>query len=100
MEALAGVLDRLLARLGLDDEIKGWQAVEEWTRAVGPRVARHTRAVGFQGGVLRVEVDGSAWMHELSFLKQDVVRKIRRELGSDRVRDIRFSVVPRKGVLR
>ena len=96
MEALAGVLTRLMARLGLDAELQGWRAVEEWPRIVGPRIARRTQAVGFHDGVLRVEVEGSAWMHELSFLKHDLVRKIQRDLGTNRVRDVRF-VLPRQG---
>ncbi len=99
MEALGGVLGRLLKRLGIEDELQGWRAVEEWERAVGPRVARHTRAVGFERGVLRVEVEGSAWMHELGYLRQELITAVNRELGTPRVRDIRF-VVPRKGVLR
>ncbi len=99
MEALSLVLSRLLRRLGLEDELQGWRAVEDWARVVGPRVARHTRAIGFEHGVLRVEVEGSAWMHELGYLKQELIRAVNRELGSDRVRDVRF-VVPRKGVLR
>ena len=99
MEALSPVLSRLLRRLGLEDELQGWRAVEDWARVVGPRVARHTRAVGFERGVLRVEVEGSAWMHELGYLKQELIRAVNRELGSDRVREVRF-VVPRKGVLR
>ena len=96
MEALAGVLTRLMARLGLDAELQGWRAVEEWPRIVGPRIARRTQAVAFHDGVLRVEVEGSAWMHELSFLKHDLVRKIQRDLGTNRVRDVRF-VLPRQG---
>ena len=99
MEALSHVLTRLLKQLGLEDELQGWRAVEDWARIVGPRVARHTRAIGFEHGVLRVEVDGSAWMHELGYLKQELIRAVNRELGSDRVREVRF-VVPRKGVLR
>ena len=99
MEALSHVLTRLLKHLGLEDELQGWRAVEDWARVVGPRVARHTRAIGFEHGVLRVEVDGSAWMHELGYLKQELIRAVNRELGSDRVRDVRF-VVPREGVLR
>jgi predicted nucleic acid-binding Zn ribbon protein len=99
MEALDGVLGRLLRRLGIADELQGWKAVEEWERAVGPRVARHTRAVDFEQGVLRVEVEGSAWMHELGYLKRQLIDAINRTLGETRVRDIRF-VVPRKGVLR
>jgi len=99
MEALRGVLGRLIKRLGIEDELQGWKAVEDWERVVGPRVARHTRAIGFEQGVLRVEVEGSAWMHELGYLKQELIRAVNRELGAARVRDIRF-VVPRKGVLR
>ena len=99
MEALSLVLSRLLQRLGLANELQGWRAVEDWAGIVGPRVARHTRAVGFEHDVLRVEVEGSAWMHELGYLKQELIKAVNRELGYDRVRDIRF-VVPRKGVLR
>ena len=99
MEALPLILSRLFKRLGLEDELQGWRAVEDWARIVGPRVACHTRAIGFEQGVLRVEVEGSAWMHELGYLKQELIKAVNRELGTDRVRDVRF-VVPRKGVLR
>ena len=99
MEALSLVLGRLMKRLGLEDELQGWKAVEEWARVVGPQMALRTRAVGFERGVLRVEVEGSAWMHELSYLKQELIKAVNRELGTNRVRDVRF-VVPRKGVLR
>lgn len=99
MESLAGVLPRVLKQLGLEEGLLGWRAVREWEQVVGPRVARHTRAVAFREGVLHVEVEGSAWMHELGFLKTDLMRKINRHLGSRLVRNIRF-VVPRGGILR
>ena len=99
MEALQRILVRLMQKLGLEDELEGWRAVEDWARIVGPRVARHTRAIGFEHGVLRVEVEGSAWMHELGYLKQDLIKAVNRDLGASRVRDVRFEV-PRKGVLR
>ena len=99
MEALSGVLSRVLRGLGLDREFDGWRAVDEWPRLVGSRMARHTRAVAFREGTLRVEVEGSAWMHELGFLKRDLIIRINQHLGSDLVRDVRF-VVPRGGTLR
>ena len=77
----------------------GWRAVEEWAGVVGARIARHTHAVGFREGVLRVEVEGSAWMHELGFLQRKLIQKINRHLGRETVREIRF-VVPRGGNLR
>ncbi len=99
MEAVGNVLSRLMRTLGLAAELEGWQAVDEWPRVVGARVGRHSRAVSFRNGALLVEVDGSAWMHELSFLKRDLIQKINRHLRSEPVREVRF-IVSRGGILR
>ena len=99
MESLSSVIPRVFKQLGLEDGLLGWRAVHEWEQAVGPRIARHTRAVAFREGVLQVEVEGSAWMHELGFLKTDLMRKVNRHLGSRQVKNVRF-VVPRGGILR
>jgi predicted nucleic acid-binding Zn ribbon protein len=99
VEAVGGVLGRVLDELGLGRQLAGWKVVEAWPALVGPRVARHTRAVAFRDGTLQVEVEGSAWMQELGYLKRDLVAAIHRELGAADVRDIRF-VVPRGGILR
>lgn len=99
MESLSSVIPRVFKQLGLEDGLLGWRAVHEWEQAVGPRIARHTRAVAFREGVLQVEVEGSAWMHELGFLKTDLMRKVNRHLGSRQVKNVRF-VVPRGGSLR
>jgi predicted nucleic acid-binding Zn ribbon protein len=93
------MLPRVLKQLGLDQGLLGWRVVQEWAQVVGPRVARHTRAVAFRDGVLHVEVEGSAWMHELGFLKRDLLQKVNRHIGSRLVRDVRF-VMPRGGILR
>ncbi|MBI1798772.1 MAG: DUF721 domain-containing protein [Candidatus Eisenbacteria bacterium] len=90
---------RLLRGLGLEDGLRGWRAVEEWAETVGPRLARHTRAVEFRDGTLRVEVEGSAWMHEVGFLKRELVRRINARLEADVVRDVRLTL-PRGGVRR
>ena len=90
VQSISGVLPALLRDLGLESGITGWRAVGEWADAVGPRVASHTRAVSFQEGTLVVEVEGSAWLHELGFLRRDLVRQLNHHLGSHHVRDLRF----------
>lgn len=97
---LAQILPGLLQRLGLADTAAGWRAVSEWPVVAGARIARVTRAVGFRDGTLHVEVEGSAWMHELGFLGREIVRNLNRHLGADVVRDVRFTPVgtrPRDG---
>ena len=97
MEPVSGALSRLFGRLGLERGLLGWRAVDEWPRLVGPRVARHTHAVAFRDGLLQVEVEGSAWMHELGFLKRELVRTINQQLGAECVKDVRF-IVSRGGI--
>ena len=91
VEAVGGVLGRVLEGLGLSREMTGWHAVEVWPTLVGPRIARRTRAVAFRDGTLHVEVEGSAWMQELGYLKKDLVQRINHKLGGEHVRDVRFT---------
>jgi predicted nucleic acid-binding Zn ribbon protein len=99
VESLQSALQRALVGRGLEGELKGWEAVTRWAALVGPRIAGHSRAVSFRQGTLIVEVDGSAWMHELGVLKRQLMRTINRELVPNTVRELRF-VVPRGGILR
>ena len=98
VESIARVLPSLLKELGLEGGILGWRAVTEWPAAVGPQVARRARAVSFQDGTLRIEVEGSAWRYELELLKRDLLRQLGQRLGSPLVRDLEF--VPARGGIR
>src|SRR5437868_15439787 len=99
VEPIEDVLRRVVHDLGLDRQLEGWKAAEDWPRIVGARIARHTRCVEFRDGALRVEVESSAWMHELSYLERELGRKINRHLGAEYVREVKF-IVPRGGILR
>jgi predicted nucleic acid-binding Zn ribbon protein len=99
VQTTGNILSGLLHHLGLTDGVEGWRAVDEWAEAVGPRIARRTRALGFQDGVLMVEVEGSAWQYELGFLKRRLLKELQRRLGSARVRELRF-VQTRGGIRR
>jgi predicted nucleic acid-binding Zn ribbon protein len=99
MEALSSALSRLLREHGLERPLQGWRAVDGWAEWVGARIARHTRAVGFRDGTLIVEVEGSAWMQELGFLKREIIRTLNERVGASVVQDVRFTV-PRGGSLR
>ena len=91
MMPLAALMPALLRQLGLADTAQGWKAVADWPAIAGGRVARHSRAVSFRDGALTVEVEGSAWMQELGFLKPELLRNLNRHLGADVVRDVRFT---------
>ncbi len=69
-----------------------WEAVEvfsRWRKIVPPRVARVTRPVRLDGTTLVVHVSESPWIHELQFLKQDLLEQLNSE-SSLPLKDIVF----------
>lgn len=86
------LLDGLFRRLGLLDESRAWRAMAAWPRAIGQALARRTRAERLVGTTLIVRVGSSAWAHELGYLKETLLDKLRATPGGEAVTDLRFSV--------
>ena len=99
MQRLGELLPGVLRELGLERELQGWRAVEAWAEAVGPAIARRARAVAYHDGALTVEVEGSAWRHELGYLERDLVRRVNERLGGALVKRLRFTL-DRGGIQR
>ena len=90
MRRLADAMPAAVREMGLESGLRGWQALNEWPHAVGPQIARRSHAVRFQDGVLWIEVEGSVWLHQLTVLKRDLIRKLGERTGPDTIRDLRF----------
>ena len=65
-----------------------------WDDAVGELVAGNARPEAFKGNLLLVHVTSSAWVHQLQFLKKDIIKKVNQALGSVQVEDIKFKIGP------
>ena len=61
-----------------------------WQRVVGKKRTLHTKVSTFEQGTLTVLVDSSSALYELSLEKETMLKKLRRELGEDKIKDIRF----------
>jgi len=83
-------LPRVLRRLGMEDKVLVYRAVSDWKLLVGESIARHTVAIGVEGKTILVAVDSPAWMTQLTFLKDQLLEKICRHIGSQQLTDIRF----------
>lgn len=59
-----------------------------WRRIVGGRIADRAKPISLENGVLLVKVATSAWAHELSLMKSELVLR----LASHGVADLRFRV--------
>ncbi len=88
---------------GLGNLIKGlesqesWQAqrqfrqvLQQWPKAVGFAVARHTRPVSIQQGTLYVATSTAAWAQTLLYERFNILRKLNRHQRQP-LKNIRFS---------
>ena len=65
---------------------------EIWNQIVGESVSKNAQPSAFKGRLLLVEVNSSVWMHQLQFLKEDIIRKINETMGEEVVEDIKFKI--------
>jgi predicted nucleic acid-binding Zn ribbon protein len=68
---------------------KVWQL---WDEAVGETIAQNARPEAFKGTLLIVRVNSSAWIHQLQFLKKDLISKLNAALGKPLVEEIKFKI--------
>lgn len=57
----------------LTKRIEEAEALARWEKAVGPAIAKHSRAIRVQDGVLWIEVDHPIWKSELHHRKRQIL---------------------------
>jgi predicted nucleic acid-binding Zn ribbon protein len=71
-------------------------ACASWARAVGPRIARYSRAAKLVRHRLVVEVEDAVWQSNLFYLSHQIVSNLAKELGAGIVTDLEFRIIPRR----
>jgi predicted nucleic acid-binding Zn ribbon protein len=88
---------RLLDRHGASRELREHRIAARWPAIVGARISARTIPDGLAKGVLWIRVTNSAWLHELSFLRDDIARQVNQAVGDPPlVRDVRFHLGGRR----
>ena len=63
-----------------------------WKDIVGDLIAENTTPASYKKNLLVVYVESSAWLHQLQFLKTNMIKKINSALKKDIIKDIKFTV--------
>ena len=83
------VLYQALARLETSDQARAYGA---WARAAGRQIASGARPKAFSRGVLTVECTSSVWANELTYLGDQLLRRMREVAPDHPVKRLRFMV--------
>lgn len=76
MRTAGSVLSSLLRELGLEDRIRLDAVQKQWRTVLTEPLTLHAHPVELNAGVLTIHVDSPAWLHQLQFLKNDLVEKL------------------------
>jgi predicted nucleic acid-binding Zn ribbon protein len=90
---LAAALWELVRRHVGDDTIRLMQVRELWPRIAGAgatALEAHSWPVGVSGELLTVHVHDSQWLHELTYLRQDLLRRLGELAPDTRLRSLRL----------
>jgi predicted nucleic acid-binding Zn ribbon protein len=87
----------------LDDVLKPYQSNPDfelkevwrlWDEAVGKTIAQNARPAAFKGKLLILHVSSSIWIHQLQFLKKDMITKLNAALGKPLIAEIKLKIGP------
>jgi len=90
LKSVKKVLDALLKSYGIDTKIKNYQVLENFSEIVGENIAKHAKAERIESGKLFLSVTSGVWRQELSFRKEEMIKKINNYYRQEIVKDIIF----------
>jgi predicted nucleic acid-binding Zn ribbon protein len=89
------VLDALLDQYRSDSAGGILNLIRVWRRAVGGPISENAKPFAVNGRLLLVHVTSSVWLHQLHFLKADLLDKLNSSLReNERIEDIKFKIGP------
>ena len=73
------------------DAVANWfRVLSIWPKIAGINITKRARPLKIAGKTLYLTVETSAWMEELKYIKEDIIKKINKELQDTIVEDIVF----------
>jgi predicted nucleic acid-binding Zn ribbon protein len=89
-EQAGAILKGLLTRLGLQERLEQRCLLEAWPQVVGEKIARFSRAIDLQDGVLLLQADNAVWRQELTLLLPTIMEKYNERYGAGTIKEIRW----------
>jgi len=83
-------ITKLLRNMGIEEKVKEYQAINEWSQIVGENVSKVTKAQNVVNGILFVKVKNSSWRNELIYMRQEILIKLDKTVGRGIIKEVRF----------
>ena len=89
---LEGIVKNIISDIGTKGRVSEEEIIDAWKASVGRRASGHARPTSLKKSRLVVNVDGSAWLYELTLKKKEVLKKLSGRLKDKDIKEIRFRI--------
>ncbi|UCF95302.1 MAG: DUF721 domain-containing protein [Desulfobacterales bacterium] len=86
------IIEGLLQKYRRESDQDLLQIWHLWDEVVGAPIARNAKPAAYKGKLLLVHVTNSVWIHQLQFLKNDIVHQLNAAAGQTLVEEIKFKI--------
>jgi hypothetical protein len=91
-EMLGEILAKILKKRNIPHTSTDRRLLAIWRGAVGPQIASQTHPDSLKRGVLFVRVSAPVWMHQLQFMKEEILDKIKEHSSPEEIHNLHFSI--------
>lgn len=95
MKKVDSIIGAMFKKSSLSRSARLGEIWTSWEKITGPDVASHARPIKVVGRRLYVEIDSAAQHHKLSFLKDEILNRVRAFTGGSYIDEIVFKSRPR-----
>ena len=89
-QKLGDIVRSVLSERGYLKQCLEAEIISKWPDLVGERIAEVTECTDVRSGVIYVKVSSSSWRNEISFLKKEIMDKVKKETRCKTIKDILF----------
>jgi predicted nucleic acid-binding Zn ribbon protein len=82
----------LIQKLDAEKDIDEDDLLKVWERAAGKKASEHSRPVALFRKDLKIKVESSSWIQELTLNKRQILKKLQSHFGRDKIKDLKFKV--------
>lgn len=91
-EQLGEILRKIIKKKNIPAAGADRRLLDLWRRAVGPQIAAQTLPDNMKRGTLFVRVSSSVWMHQLQFLKEEILARLNGLSEKVEIKGLFFSI--------
>ena len=91
-ERIDSVIKSIIGKLDKEANPTSEDIEKIWRDIAGGKTSSHAKPVSLRKKRLVINVDGSSWLYELTLRKNELLAKLKKRLGEDKVKELQFRI--------